>query len=293
MNIQNLRYFAIVAKLENVSKAAELMHTSQSSISKIIHGLEEELGTNLFDRHGKKLVLNESGKRFLESCESILQETDSVVKDLRNMSIGGDNLIRISAMEVDPHIFACMSMFKLSYPDVEYVIDSFSDKDGPPDINLYDAVIYPDEMKYSKFRGFEFYTEKYYFAVRNDDRLADRISLPVTMMNDMSYVFLKDGTEVEYPFHVCMAQNIRMKSVNYVDSRDLHRQMIANGIAAGFVPEEGAEMYRNDGRIKLLHLTDNRFTRRMRICFKREKHLSGTASAFKEHFTGYFNLQSG
>ena len=58
MNIQNLRYFAIVAKLENVSRAAELMHTSQSSISKNIFTLEEELGTKLFDRHGKKLVLN-------------------------------------------------------------------------------------------------------------------------------------------------------------------------------------------------------------------------------------------
>ena len=65
MNIQNLKYFAIVAKLENVSRAAELMHTSQSSISKNIFTLEEELGTKLFDRHGKKLVLNDAGKRFL------------------------------------------------------------------------------------------------------------------------------------------------------------------------------------------------------------------------------------
>ena len=70
MNIQNLRYFAIVAKLENVSRAAELMHTSQSSISKNIFTLEEELGTKLFDRHGKKLVLNDAGKRFLQSCEA-------------------------------------------------------------------------------------------------------------------------------------------------------------------------------------------------------------------------------
>jgi hypothetical protein len=49
MNIQNLRYFATVAKLENVSRAAELMHTSQSSISKNILTLEEELGTKLFE----------------------------------------------------------------------------------------------------------------------------------------------------------------------------------------------------------------------------------------------------
>ena len=69
MNIQNLRYFAIVAKLENVTKAAELMHTSQSAVSKNILALEDEFGVNLFDRFGKKLVLNDAGRRFLQSCE--------------------------------------------------------------------------------------------------------------------------------------------------------------------------------------------------------------------------------
>lgn len=291
MNIQNLRYFSIVAKLENVSRAAELMHTSQSSISKSILGLESELGVNLFDRHGKKLVLNEAGKRFLESCEIILQETDSVTKDLRHMSLGGDNVIRISAIGIDSHLFACMSMFKLSYPDVEYVIDTLSEKNDLPDINVYDVIIYPDEIRFSKFKGFEFYNERYFFAVRNDNPLADRISLPVSMMNDLPYVFLRHDGEFEYPFHVCTAQNVRMSSVNYVDSRDLHKQMIANGIAVGFVPEGSSEMYRNDNRIKLLHLTDNRFARRMNICFKREKHLSEMAAAFREHLIGYFNLE--
>ena len=52
MNMQNLKYFTIVATLENVSKAAELMHASQSTVSKSILSLEEELGVKLFDRMG-------------------------------------------------------------------------------------------------------------------------------------------------------------------------------------------------------------------------------------------------
>jgi len=287
-----MRYFAIVAKLENVSRAAEIMHTSQSSISKTIRALEEELGTNLFDRHGKKLILNESGKRFLESCDRILQETDTVVKDLKHMATGGNNVIRISAVGTDSHLFACLSMFRLSYPDVEYVITTMPDNDELPDINSVDMIIYPDEIKYRKFKGYDFYTERYFFAVRTDNPVADRISLPVNMMNGMPFVFLKHKGEFEYPFHVCIAQNVKMSSVNYVDSRDLHRQMIANGIAAGFVPEGSAELYRNDSRIKLLYLTDNRFTRKMKICFKREKHLSDMAEAFREHFLGYFNIKT-
>ena len=292
MNIQNLRYFAIVAKLENVSRAAELMHTSQSSISKNIFTLEEELGTKLFDRHGKKLVLNDAGKRFLQSCDRILQETETVTKDLKHMSTGDDNLIRICAEGLDPHLFTFMSIFRVSYPEVEYAVDSIPDGDELPDINRYDLIIYPDELKYRKFKGIDFYTEKYLFAVRNDNPLSERVSLPVKMMNGLPMVFLNHKLAYEYPYHVCLAQTVKMSSVNFVDSRDLHRQMISNGIACGFVPEGSAEIYRNHSRIKLLHLTDDRFSRQMKACFKREKHLSVLGGAFRKSMIEYFNLQS-
>lgn len=292
MNIQNLRYFAIVAKLENVSRAAELMHTSQSSISKNIFTLEEELGTKLFDRHGKKLVLNDAGKRFLQSCDRILQETETVTKDLKHMSTGDDNLIRICATAIDPHLFTFMSIFKVSYPEVEYAVDSIPEGEELPDINKYDLIIYPDELRYRKFKGIDFFNEKYLFAVRNDNPLAERVSLPVKLMNDLPMVFLNHGLAYEYPYHVCLAQTVRMSSVNFVDSRDLHRQMISNGIACGFVPEGSAEIYRNDSRIKLLHLTDDRFSRQMKACFKREKHLSVMGGAFRKSMIEYFNLRS-
>ena len=292
MNIQNLRYFAIVAKLENVSKAAELMHTSQSSISKNIFTLEEELGVKLFDRHGKRLVLNDAGKRFLQSCDRILQEAETVSKDLRHMSGGDDNLPRICAEETDRHLFNFLANFKISYPEVEYSIDSIPDGDELPDINKYDLIIYPDELRFRKFKGEDYYTEKYMFAVRNDNPLAERVSLPVKLMDGLPMVFLKHRLAYEYPYHVCLAQTIKMSSVNFVDSRDLHRRMISSGIACGFVPEGSAEIYRNDSRIKLLHLTDERFSRQMKVCFKREKHLSVLGGAFRQSLIDYSNLKS-
>ena len=246
----------------------------------------------LFDRHGKKLVLNDAGKRFLQSCDRILQETETVAKDLRHMSTGDDNLIRICAEGLDPHLFTFMSIFKVSYPEVEYAVDSIPDGEELPDINRYDLIIYPDELKYRKFKGIDFYTEKYMFAVRNDNPLAERVSLPVKMMNGLPMVFLNHRLAYEYPYHVCLAQTVKMSSVNFVDSRDLHRQMISNGIACGFVPEGCAEIYRNDSRIKLLHLTDDRFSRQMKVCFKREKHLSVLGGAFRKSMIDYFNLQS-
>ena len=160
------------------------------------------------------------------------------------------------------------------------------------DINEYDLVIYPDELRFRKFRGYDFYSEKYLFAVRADSPLAGRVSVPVRMMDGLPFVFLRYKMEYEYPFHVCLAQNVRMEHISCVDSRDHHLQLIVNGIGAGFVLEGNAGIYRNDRRIKLLYLTDGRFARAVKVCFKREKHLSRIAGAFKEYFLGYFNLQN-
>lgn len=291
MNIQNLRYFAVVAKLENVTKTAELMHTSQSAVSKNILALEEEFGIKLFDRYGKKLVLNDAGRRLLQSCEKILEETDTVTKDLKHLSAGGDNIIRICAMSTDARLFSCLSEFRLLYSDLEYRIVTFTDGSELPDINVYDLVIYPDEVKFRKFKGFDFYQEKYYLAVKADSPLAERVSIPVRMMDGLSFVFLRHKAEYEYPYQVCLTQNIKMEHASFVDSRDYHLQLIASGMAAGFVPEGCADLYRNDRRIRLLHLTDDRFSRSIKVCFKREKHLSQAAGAFKKHFMDYFSLR--
>lgn len=67
MKISQLHYFTTVAQLENISKAAELLHISQPTLSKNIAALETELMTPLFNRDSKQLSLNPAGKRFLVS----------------------------------------------------------------------------------------------------------------------------------------------------------------------------------------------------------------------------------
>ena len=81
-----------------------------------------------------------------------------------------------------------------------------------------------------------------------------------------------------------------MQTVHYVDSREMHLQMIAQGLGIGFVPEGTEEPYRQNANIRLLHLTDSRFTRQMKVCFKRDKHLSELAAAFKSHMMEYYHL---
>ncbi|OGI48110.1 MAG: transcriptional regulator CysB [Candidatus Muproteobacteria bacterium RBG_16_65_34] len=75
MKFQQLRYISTVARRGlKVSDAAQRLHTTQPGVSKQIRMLEEELGVDIFQRNGKRLVeITEAGKIILGMTETVLQ----------------------------------------------------------------------------------------------------------------------------------------------------------------------------------------------------------------------------
>src|SRR5690348_17364041 len=80
MKLQQLRYLTeVVRRGLNVSEAAEALHTSQPGVSKQIRSLEDELGVQVFVRHGKRLVsVTEPGKAVVSIAERILAEAQNL-----------------------------------------------------------------------------------------------------------------------------------------------------------------------------------------------------------------------
>src|SRR3954466_1894851 len=76
MNLQQLRYVSEVVKRRlNVSEAAEALHTSQPGVSKQIRALEEELGSAIFIRQGKRLTaVTDAGREIVATIDRILAE---------------------------------------------------------------------------------------------------------------------------------------------------------------------------------------------------------------------------
>jgi LysR family cys regulon transcriptional activator len=74
MKIQQLRYLSEVARQDlSVSAAADALHTSQPGVSRQIKDLEEELGVEIFVRHGKRFTaVTEPGRAVLAIAERIL-----------------------------------------------------------------------------------------------------------------------------------------------------------------------------------------------------------------------------
>lgn len=76
MNINQLKYFVVVANQESITKASNILYVSQPAVSKTIKQLEDELDTKLFDRTGRTLKLNRAGKLFYSYVNDSLEELD-------------------------------------------------------------------------------------------------------------------------------------------------------------------------------------------------------------------------
>ena len=78
ITLRQLEVFCAVARHSNVSRAAEDVHISQSATSMALAELERQLGTRLFDRFGKRLVMNANGKALFPLADDLLARAGEV-----------------------------------------------------------------------------------------------------------------------------------------------------------------------------------------------------------------------
>jgi LysR family cys regulon transcriptional activator len=82
MKLQQLKYLReIVRQNLNLTRAANALHTSQPGVSRQIQLLEQELGIEIFTRHGKRIThITQPGSAILEIAEKMLQDADNLKK---------------------------------------------------------------------------------------------------------------------------------------------------------------------------------------------------------------------
>ena len=123
MKLQQLRCLTEVARRGlNVSEAAEALHTSQPGVSKQIRALEDELGVQVFVRHGKRLVaITEPGKAVVAIAERMLAEAQNLRRAGEEFANDQLGTLTIAATHTQARyaLPKAVAAFKRRYPKVE------------------------------------------------------------------------------------------------------------------------------------------------------------------------------
>ena len=216
MELRTLRYFLAAAAEENITRAADILHVTQPTLSRQLIELERELGTTLMERGKRKLTLTDDGFFFRQRAEEIVDLVDRLEKAFieRQTEIGG--IITIGATEaVGSRLLAkLITAFSARYPRVQFhlyndMADYIKER---LDKGLVDIALLLEPVDTSKYDFVRFsQKETWGVLVRDDHPLADHETVTPDEMAD-------------YPLILPLRERVRAEILNWMgrEEKDLN-----------------------------------------------------------------------
>lgn len=176
IELRHLRYFLAVARHEHVTRAAEELHITQSTLSHQLQQLEESLGVTLFDRIGRGLQLTQEGSLFVSFASRALLEVEegkAALGELRGLTRGR---LRIGVIHTynETLLPPVVADFVSRYPGVHVSIEDLPAAEveravAEGDLDLGIAFSPPSR---DDVTAEELFSERLVLVVRPDDPLA-------------------------------------------------------------------------------------------------------------------------
>lgn len=129
MDLPQLRTLLAVAELGSLSKAADRLRIAQPALSRQIRLLEEELGSRLFERHGRGMVITDTGRQIVGRASRIMSEVNGIFGDIADLSesLTGHVVIGMPPTVAEIVTVPLVAAFRKSHPNMELrVVSAFT-----------------------------------------------------------------------------------------------------------------------------------------------------------------------
>ncbi len=190
MEFRVLKYFLMVAREENITKAAALLHVTQPTLSRQLIQLEEELGVKLFHRSKHSIILTEEGMLLKRRAQEIVNLSDKTIQELMRKDDILSGSITLGCGETKNMRFLSerMKEFQKQNPLVQFHIHSSIADDIKERIEngVFDMGLLTEPVDLDKYEFIRMpQKERWGILVRNESALANK-----------EYIKPKDLTEV-------------------------------------------------------------------------------------------------
>ena len=168
-----------------MSRAAEILHVTQPTLSKQIRSLEEELGKKLFTRHSFSISLTDEGVLLRNRAEDLVSMADKIEQEFISLDdiSGGELYLGLAESFQIRYLARVIRDFKMRYPDLHYHITSGDTEQIAEklDKGLLDFLVLaelPDSRKYEYLPFPE--NDVWGLIIPSDDPLAEKETITVS-----------------------------------------------------------------------------------------------------------------
>jgi DNA-binding transcriptional LysR family regulator len=242
MEVRQLHSFCVLAEELNFTRTAERVHTVQSNVTSQIKSLEAELGSPLFDRLGKRVVLTEAGHRFRPYAEKALASMDE-----------GFRAVKFGTEPAGPlHLYApesvltyrlpeVLKLFRKRYPRVELVFRPESDNKLTVELEsgkLDLAISMSDCIDGEQLCSIRMRSEDVYLFATPDHPLANARKIYPKDLLDQTLLLTEAGCGYRKKLDMQLASvNVRPQHITEFSSVEAIKQCVNAGMGIGLLPE--------------------------------------------------------
>ena len=243
MELRVLQYFLVVAREENITRAASLLHITQPTLSRQLMQMEEELGVKLFHRGKHSILLTEEGMLLRRRAQEIVDLTEKTIKELKHQedTVSGEISIGCGETKNMKPLSEMIVSFQQKYPDVSFNIYTAIADDVKERLEngILDMGLLLEPVEVSRYHYVRMpLKEKWQALMRKDSALAKKeritpkdlagkpliVAKRESVRNELENWFGHDGEKL----HVALTCNL---------SHNNQSVMVENGIGTAVVME--------------------------------------------------------
>jgi DNA-binding transcriptional LysR family regulator len=283
--LQQLRILKAIATEKNFTKAAELLHISQPSLSKQVKTLEKNLDISLINRENNRVSLTENGKVFLQYSERILalcEESCRALIDLKNgergnLTVGASQTIGIYLL---PRVLA---LFAQNYPQINLKIQVNSTRviaknvvNREIDLAVVGGEI-PNDLKKSMLIE-NFVEDEFSLIISKSHPYAAKKRITKEDLYHLNFITLNSNSTIRKFIDTILIQNEietqQLKIVMQLNSIEGIKTAVSLGLGAAFVSSSAIEKEIELKTIEILKIENIRITRTLYIISSPESYKS-------------------
>jgi DNA-binding transcriptional LysR family regulator len=287
MEVRQLHTFCVLVQELNFTRTAERVHTVQSNVTSQIQSLEAELGSPLFDRLAKRVLLTDAGHRFLPYAEKALAAME---QGQRAVKFGSEPAgpLRIGAPEsvLTYRLPEVLKIFRKRYPQVEVIFrpgmdDKLTNSLESGKLDL--AISMSDRIEEEQLRFIRMRTEEIYLFGSPDHPLTNAKKVYAKDLLDQTLLLTEAGCGYRKKLDTQLAlANIRPQHITEFSSVEAIKQCVLAGMGFGLLPRIVIACELKKRQIALLNWHGEKMSIATHLVWHKDKWMSPGMKAFLE-----------
>lgn len=290
MEWQQIEYFQVVARLQHITRAAEILLISQPALSRSIARLEEELGVPLFERQGRSISLNSYGQLFLQRADRIMKEFQDGKQEIQDLLDPNYGTISFGFMPtlgtyLIPNL---INSFRSDYPNI-----NFQFKQNGNDLLLkqlesseIDFCLVSSIESKNQLQWIQLWSEELFLIVPSIHHLAKHESITLQELADEPFVLLEKGNGLRGITDQLFEEAGITPKITF-EGEEVHTvaAFVAAGLGVTIIPEFKGIDWNNITRIRLRAPNSQRA---IGLAWVEGRYLSPSAKRFQQFILDYF-----